>query len=751
MIEVRHSIPGRLRLGVPALRQDRQLADAIRTALGGMDGVVLVRINPACGSLLVGWRQADADGDERVAQVLEALLAQPLPRRHTQGARRRRAAPAADDATVACRACRTEPGTPADAAPRNPWPVRVLSFVLLTGWLGFALVREFVLKRPLASGALGPTGLIALVAAVPLLRDAWHETVVERRFTLHQFLAFSLLLAIGFGEAMTAFEIVYVLRGGRLLEQYVSERSRRAIRDMLALAVKDAWVLVDGAEVAVPVADLTRGARVVVRTGEKIPVDGRVEDGEGEVSEAVISGRAEPIYKTPGEHVFAGSYLEQGRLVIRAESVGDATYLARVAALVDASLDQKAPLEQRADVLAARLLKLGTVMTVATLVLTQSITRAFTVMLVMSCPCSTILAAATAVSAAIHNAARRQMLVKGGTALEHLAGARVWCFDKTGTLTTEQPEVAEVIADDVAGVIGWAASAELHNPHALAHAIVAHAAALGVAPRQHCTSEHILGHGVKATVDSHAVLLGNARLLDAEGIGTRRFRADAKRLHARGLTLVYVAVDGRLKGLLGIRHQLRPGVREMLARLRADGVEQIVLISGDAEAPALALAAELDLDACYAELLPEEKAHRVAALQAEHGEVVMVGDGVNDALALSGADIGIAMGAGGSEVAVEVADIAIADSDIRKLAALKALSRATLRTADQNYWLAIGTDAIGIVGGATGLLGPAVGGLIHIVHTVGILANSSRLLGHRPAARHHAGVDSASRRPTRAR
>ena len=479
-------------------------------------------------------------------------------------------------------------------------------------------------------------------------------------------------------------------------------------------------------------AELQRGALLVVRTGEKIPVDGRVEDGEAEVSEAVISGHAEPVYKTPGDSVYAGSYLERGRIAIRAESVGDETYLARVAALVEASLDRKAPLQQRADVLAARLLKLGTLMTIATLVLTRSLTRAFTVMLVMSCPCSTILAASTAVSAAIHNAARRQMLVKGGTALEHLAGARVWCFDKTGTLTTETPEVAEVIADDVPATIRWAASAELHNPHALARAIVAQADALGVEPRQHCTSEHILGQGVKATVDGHRVLLGNARLLEAEGIGARRFEGDAKRLHAQGLTLVYVAIDKQLQGLLGIRHQLRPGVHETLAALRAGGVEHIVLISGDALAPAAALADELDLDACFAELLPEDKARRIAALREERGDVVMVGDGVNDALALSGADIGIAMGAGGSEVAVEVADIAIADSDIRKLAALRELSRATLRTADRNYYFAIGTDAIGIALGAAGVLGPAVGGLIHIVHTAGILANSTRLLAYRP-------------------
>lgn len=222
----------------------------------------------------------------------------------------------------------------------------------------------------------------------------------------------------------------------------------------------------------------------------------------------MITGPAEPVLKCVGDHVYAVSYLEQGVIQVRAESVGEQTYLARIAALVDAALDQKAPLQQRADALAARLLRLGSLMTIATFVLTRSLSRAFTVMLVMSCPCSTILAASTAVSAAIHSAARRQILVKGGIYLEHVGQASVWCFDKTGTLTTEEPEVAEVVADDERALMRWAGSAEWHNPHALAHAIVEHAGRLGIRLAPHTDSEHILGHGVKARVDGAQVLLG---------------------------------------------------------------------------------------------------------------------------------------------------------------------------------------------------------------------------------------------------
>ncbi len=766
-LSIRHSLPGRLRVYLPVLRYNSVLAQAIEAELLQQPGVLRARSNVHCGSLTI-CSTPEIALRPVVEGVLSVLLQTPVqvkarPRRSTltstailwkrltaKGSARQPEAPRTEADSIACAACHVDQAAHANTSSRRPskrrapWWIRIGGFLLLTGYLGYVLIREYLLKRPVATGALSVTGVAALVAAIPLLRDAWRETVQEKRFTIHQFLAFSLLLAIGFGEALTAFEIIYVLNGGRLLEQWVAGRSRRAIGDMLALSVKDAWVLVDGAEVQVPVAELTRGAVVVIRTGEKVPVDGEILEGEAELSEAAITGRAEPVYKTPGAKAYAGSLLEQGMIRVRADSVGGETYLARVAALVDASLAQKSPLEQRADLLAARLLKLGAVMTLGTYVLTQSISRAFTVMLVMSCPCSTILAASTAVSAAVHTAARQRILVKGGVYLEQLAQADTWCFDKTGTLTTEEPEVAEVIARDPRDMLYWAASAEQHNPHALAHAIVSHAASLDIAPRQHSSSEHILGHGVSAEVDGRRVLIGNRRLMEEHGIGVGRHKRAAGDLHKTGLTVVYVAVDGKLLGLLGIRHRLRDGTHETLARLRADGVRRIVLISGDEQTVAQGLADDLGLDACYAELLPEDKARVVAELRAEReaetasgsrrgGGIVMIGDGVNDALALSDADIGIAMGAGGSEVAVEVADIALADSDIAKLMAVRELSRTTLRTADQNYYLAIGTDLIGIGFGAAGVLSPAMGGLIHIVHTLGILANSSRLLAHTPA------------------
>lgn len=710
MMEMRHSIRGRVRWRISTLYRNPPLGEQLEHALTGVAGIHLARCRTVCASLVVRY-----DPEKLSVETLYGIIAPLAEEKPTAGQQIR-----AIEGVDRRRAVRPET--------KHAWFPRIVSFVLLSGYLGYVLERQYIQKVPVAQSALSPTGVVSLAAAYPLLKDAWRDAFEDRRFTVNQFLSVALLIGISMGEAQTAFEIIYVLRGAKLLEEYAAERSRRTIRKMLQLAIRDAWLMVDGTEVQVAIEELRPGDLVIVRTGAKIPIDGTVETGEALLNEALITGKSEPAYKNVGDKVFAGSYVDKGKMTVRARKVGGQTYLARIAALVEASLDQKAPLEQRADELAVRLLRMGTGLTLLTLLMTRSVARAFTVMLVMSCPCATVLAASTAVSAAIHNAARRQILVKGGVYLERIGEADTYCFDKTGTITTEEPEIVGIVGGDETELLRWAACAELHNPHALASAVLARAAALGIEPEPPDMSEHILGKGVRARIDDHDILLGNRRMMLDAGIDVSPYIGDARRMIAQGQTAIYVARDGRLLGVMGVRHRLRPGTRSALERLRASGVRRIVLISGDERPVAEALSRQLGLDACHAGLLPEEKAQLVNELRRESGTLVMVGDGVNDALALSEADIGIAMGAGGSEVAIEVADIALADSDVRNLVYVGRLSRATRRVAEQNHWLAIGTDLAGAALGAMGQLSPATGGLIHIAHTLGILLNSSRLL-----------------------
>lgn len=778
-LAIKHGIPGRIRLQTAGLYNNGTLQERLDMQLQTVAGVERAQANTLTGSLLICYREDQVSVAELCVRVEEIISTVISPgtrtsRRRRSGTQRPAHAPRPrlspgheDHGSVSHRrfsqslfsgaahvagmtaplsagglgqtSATDAPGeldhngrwTLRNAAKLTRWLWRYGTFVPLTGLMGYQLVQEYYYKRAIPQTPLSLTGVVSMIAAAPLLREAWRETFHEKRFTIHQFLAFSLVLGILVGEALAAFEVIYILRAGMLLEDYVANRSRRAIRRMLEVSVKDAHLLRDGQEVQTPIERLQRGDVVVVRTGEKIAVDGEIEKGEALVNESSITGRSEAVFKGVGDTVFAGSDLDQGVIHVRAMKVGENTYLSHIAALVDNSLSQKAPLVQRADQLASRLLKLGTIATLATLVITRNVQRAFSVMIVMSCPCATILAASTAVSAALHNATRRRILVKGGVYLEKIGEADVFCFDKTGTMTTEEPVVGTVLSTDEEDLFYWAASAELRNTHALAGAIIRHAESLGVQPELHSTSEHLLGKGVKATVGGCSIMLGNRRMMSAESVDLGEYERVAGQLVGRGETVVYVVRDGHVLGVIGIKHRLRPGADAVVKRLRETGVDRIYLVSGDERPVAEGLSRELSLDACYAELLPEEKARILERLRQGCGTMVMVGDGVNDALALAEADIGIAMGAGGSDVAIEVADIALADSEMRNLVHLRDLSAATLRVAEQNYYLAVGTNLAGVVLGAVGRLTPAMGGLIHIAHTVGIMLNSARLTGFR--------------------
>jgi len=399
---------------------------------------------------------------------------------------------------------------------------------------------------------------------------------------------------------------------------------------------------------------------------------------------------------------------------------------------VETSLANRAPAEKRADLLAARLMRLGVGATLGTLVVTGSATRAFTVLLVMSCPCATVLAASTAVAAAVANAARQRILVKGGLYLERVGEADCFCFDKTGTVTLGQPRVVEVIPHGSRvtpdRVLRLAAAAEYHNAHPLARAVVASAVERGVAVASSATAEVVLGHGVRARLGADTILVGHGSFLEEQRVRLGTLRRRAEQLAQAGQTALYVARNGRVQGLIGVVSTTRPGTRDVLDWLRQDGVTSLHLISGDAEPVVRSIASGLGFDAYRAPLLPEEKAGYVQALRASGRQVVVVGDGVNDTPAFAKADVGVAVEAGGAEAAVEAADIALVAGDLGQLTILRRLSHRTLRVVEQNHWLAVGTNLVGVFLGATGSIAPALGGALHLVHTLGILLNSSRLL-----------------------
>ncbi len=700
---VKSQTPSRLRLKSAVFAHESSAQALVRT----LEGMVLsYRVNTKCASLVLYVDNARSS----VEEILRTLAIAPLSR------------PSGEKmCSSSCAAC-------AIHSPVN-FKKKLVEFGLLSVCAVSWFVAEHVLGIVVVATPFSLVAAISLFAALPLLKEAY-EDIKARRFSLQSFMSVTLLAAIFGGEAMAAFEIIYILRGGMLLEEWTAERSRREIHKLVELDVKNAYVLVDGLELEVALSDVREGDTVVVRSGEKIPVDGVVVFGMAEVDEALINGRSEPAVREEGDGVFANTLVEKGRIGIRVSAMGGNTYIARVLAKVEASLAQKSPSEIAADKLASRLLRLGTVLTAGTFLLTGSVLRAFSVMIVMSCPCATVLAASTAISAGIARGARENILIKGGQYLENVSQSTVFCFDKTGTLTTGKPVVSAIYLAkgvDEATLFEHAALAEYRNTHPIAKAIVAYAKSIGVAPEASWHCDVFPGLGVKASCDTARVFVGNEKFFLQQKLSVDSLKALAQGHLEAGETVVYVASDKEVLGCIAFAHEVRQGTGEMLKALRARGVKHLVLLTGDAPSVAEAFATTYGFDGVYADLMPEEKAQIVQSLKKEYGKVVMVGDGVNDTLAMSQADVAIAFACGGSEAAIEVANIAITDSNPADIVKLYDLSYKSLRVVNQNYWIGTGTNLAGVGLAAVGLLSPVAAGAIHLGHTVGIMANSSKI------------------------
>ncbi|MGE4560044.1 MAG: heavy metal translocating P-type ATPase [Desulfobulbus sp.] len=723
-VSLKQAMAGRMRVRVTGLRGNSKQSAWMRAHLLLTAGVVGVEARPVSGSVIVLFNPREV-----TVRTLLFLIVQQVFRPLACMDARAGADPAGEG-KPACSLCDCD--RPAKVA----FGVKLRRVVWLSGCMAYVALRKWVFGLPLVQTPLSLLGMVALLGALPLAREAVIDITVKRKVTVTPFLAAGSLITIAMGQAFSAVQILWIYNVAELTEEYVAQRSRQAIRDILQVAPANAFVMIDGMEMETPVSRIRPGDVVAVHTGERIPVDGVVEEGEALVDESSINGRSEALARGRGDRVLAGTILSQGVLFIHTLKTGEDTYLARIMKMVEDSLANKAPVEQKADQLAGRLMKIGFAATALTLLLTLDPMRALTVMLVMSCPCATVLAASSAITAALANAARHSILIKGGLYLETVGKADIYCFDKTGTLTMEQPEVIAVFGrtPSMSGdaILAMAATAESHNQHPMAKAILAAARDRELNPEPHAVCDFKAGRGVLCTVGGDAVILvGNRRFMDEHEVDVRWFDKKAAGQRAMGNTVVYVAKNGGVQGMLGIANPVRPEAVRVLNCLRRDGVKSLHLVTGDSREIAESLMDVFPFDECRAELMPEEKAGRVDELK-RGASVVMVGDGVNDALALAQADIGVAMGAAGAEVAMEAADIALADSDLEGLMKVRNLSRQTLRIIDQNHYLAVSTDLIGAALAMIGLLSPVLAGMIHIFHTGGILLNSGRLLHWEP-------------------
>lgn len=622
-----------------------------------------------------------------------------------------------------------------------------------SGW-GELMTRE----RWIEVGRILLTGLAALLywrqavpievlwAAVaiglyPLVKTGLLDLVRERKIGTEIFVTIATLVAMLGGETVAGAVLMVIILIAEFIAELNTDRARASIKSLIGSVPQVALVRGKDGEVgerSVPIAELRVGDVVLVRAGEKVPVDGSVLSGQGAVNEASITGESLPKDKQTGSTVFAGTVLASGALDVRTDKLGADTMFARIITLVEDAEAHQAPVQKLADRVAAWLIPVVLVFLVGVWLVTRDI-RTVVTLLIFTSPAELGLATPLVMIAAVARAARNGILIKGGLYLELLAKVDVVVFDKTGTLTANRPAVVSVSTQDAAiderQLMRLAAAADRRSAHPLAQAVMAHAAALGIEVPEPQQYEQIQARGVKATVEGRAVLVGNPALLSEAGVAlpsSTLATGPTAAAEAAGIgssTPVHVAVDGCFAGIVYIADAVRPGAREALVALKATGVKRTVMLTGDNAATAHAVAQQLGIDEVHAELLPEGKVGVIAELQKQGHRVAMVGDGINDAPALARADVGIAMGGGGTQAALEAADVALMTDDLAKIGAARAIARRAYRTVQENLFVGVGVvHVLGIAAALMGWIGPIEAAIIHLGPDVLVFVNSVKLL-----------------------
>jgi len=541
------------------------------------------------------------------------------------------------------------------------------------------------------------------------------------------------------GEWSEAATVVFLFGFAQALEARTLDRARHAIRALVELTPTEALVCDAIGEHRIPVEQVAVGSVIVVRPGEKIPLDGDVIKGQSAVNQAPVTGESLPVEKVPGDGVFAGTINGRGALEVRVTRLGRDTTLGRIIHLVERAQAQRAPaqtvVERFARIYTPAVIALAAAVAVIPPLTVHGSWEAWLyralVLLVVSCPCALVISTPVSIVAALAVAARKGVLIKGGAHLEALSRVACVAFDKTGTLTRGRPEVVEIVAFDgtpASSVVALAASVEQRSTHPIAQAILDHASSAGIAAPAADDVTVIAGRGARGQVGDRQVLIGNHRLFEEQCLCSADIHDRIAAIDAAGLTAVLVARDREPVGIIAVADRPRESARDTVDRLRAQGVARIVMLTGDSRGTANAIATELGVDDVRAELLPEDKVAAIEELRRAHGAVAMVGDGVNDAPALALADVGIAMGAAGSDAALETADVALMADDLLRIPFAFRLSRATVRNIRTNLAISIVLKAAFVAAAVGGVATLWMAVLADTGASVIVIANALRLL-----------------------
>lgn len=625
------------------------------------------------------------------------------------------------------------------SAQRTDWQ-EILVLSLVPGVVGLLTLTSWALS----TWEIAPWALHAGLALLGTLLGGYQRILagfrdlIGRRISVNVFVAVALVATMAVGEFRAAAVIVFIMAVAGALESYTLDKTRRSIRELLDFAPTQATVRTDSGEAQVPVSELTIDDIVVIRPGERIPVDGQVVVGNSTVNEAPITGESVPVEKELGAEVYAGTLNELGRLEVRVTRNGEDTTLARIVHLVEEAQGSRAPIQTLADRFTAWFLPTVLVLAAIGYALTRDVHVAVSVLLV-ACPCAFAIATPTAVTAGISNMARRGILVKGGASLEKAAKVDALLLDKTGTLTLGRPAVVQV--ESLSGrsadeILQMAAVAEKYSEHPLAKAILAMAQDKGLNPPDPEEFRAHTGLGVVAVYGDQEVVVGKEAHLQRLGIlfePHMRKPADQQAQHGR--TVIWVACNRQVVGLIGVADTVRPRAASTVLQLRQFGISHLGMLTGDSNLVARAVSAEVGMDEVHADLLPADKLDLVRRLQAHGRCVAMIGDGINDAPALAQADVGIAMGAAGTGVAIEAASVTLMSEEFEHLAAFFWMAKTVVRRIKLNIFFSIIYNVVGLVLGVMGLLTPITAVVFQELGCITVVLSSTLLLWVKPPCR----------------
>ena len=584
-----------------------------------------------------------------------------------------------------------------------------------------------------------PAPLAAAYTAFRSIHFLWKgvRCVLSRRLEVEVLDALSIGVSLLRGDFGTAGSVMFLLNLGSLLEEWTRKKSLDDLARSMALNVDKVWVRAEGGEVLLPLTKVHAGDEIVVRSGNMIPLDGTVIEGEAMVNQAALTGESMPVRKTEGATVYAGTVVEEGECVFVAKAEGGANRYDKIVSMIEESEKLKSSTENRALQLADRLVPWCLAGTVVTYALTRNVTRAISILMV-DFSCALKLSMPLAVLSAMRECGNYHITVKGGKYLEALAKADTIVFDKTGTLTRATPQVVQVIpfsGCEEREVLQLAACLEEHFPHSMANAVVRAAKERGISHEEmHSEVEYIVAHGIASRVSGQRVVIGSYHFVFEDEHCTI-LPEDQEKFDALApeYSHLYMAASGQLVGVICIADPLRPEAASVLRQLHHLGVRNTVMMTGDSYRTAAAIAKQVGVDQFFAEVLPEDKAAFVQKARAEGHTVVMIGDGINDSPALSAADIGIAINSGAA-IAREIADVTIKADSLEELVLLKTIANALQHRVSANYRFVLTFNSTLIVLGALGILQPAASAMLHNLSTLGISLKSMTDLVQKPSS-----------------